>query len=265
MFLRVERLAKKKRSYECEVLLRKEMARDDVLAKREELLLALGEQRETNSLAMVFRREPWNKSDRNGTVEDTEALLMQLMDIPEDNDVDVVLHVPDGLNVGAEMLADALWSHPGDVTVIVPFYAYSGTTLAALAADEIMLDPHAKLGPLVPYIDGYPADRLVAAASKKDSDWADDVTLQMAELAMTQVKALIVELLEDKTTKRRARGLAKHLVGGDKTPARPLDLAVAQKYGLPVCEGVPDVVYELMQSYRFGECARPGLDFGNAW
>ena len=46
----------------------------------------------------------------------------------------------------------ALKRHPGKKVVIVPHCAVSGGTLIALAADEILMDPDAVLGPLDPQI-----------------------------------------------------------------------------------------------------------------
>jgi len=55
--------------------------------------------------------------------------------------------MPGGLVLAAEQIAPALRRHSGTVTVFVPRYAMSGGTLIALAADEIVMDPNAVLGP----------------------------------------------------------------------------------------------------------------------
>ena len=47
------------------------------------------------------------------------------------------------------------------MTAVVPHYAMSGGTLIALAADEIVLDAHAALGPVDPQLGQYPAASLV--------------------------------------------------------------------------------------------------------
>lgn len=39
------------------------------------------------------------------------------------------------------MIATTVKLHPTNVTVMVPFYAMSGGTLIALAADEILMEP----------------------------------------------------------------------------------------------------------------------------
>lgn len=51
-----------------------------------------------------------------------------------------------------EQIANALKRHKGNVTVIIPFYAMSGGTLIAVAADEIIMNKDAVLGSLDPII-----------------------------------------------------------------------------------------------------------------
>ena len=43
------------------------------------------------------------------------------------------------------------------MTAVVPHYAMSGGTLIALAADEIVIDTHAVLGPVDPQLGQYAA------------------------------------------------------------------------------------------------------------
>jgi ClpP class serine protease len=64
----------------------------------------------------------------------------------------LILHTPGGLVIAARQVAAALASHDGKVTAVVPHYAMSGGTLVALAADEIVLDAHATLGPVDPQL-----------------------------------------------------------------------------------------------------------------
>jgi ClpP class serine protease len=62
----------------------------------------------------------------------------------------MILHTPGGLVLAAEQIAKALVEHKGKVTVFVPHYAMSGGTLIALAADQIVMDSNAVLGPIDP-------------------------------------------------------------------------------------------------------------------
>jgi ClpP class serine protease len=68
-----------------------------------------------------------------------------------------VIHTPGGLVLAAEQIAQGLARHPARVTVFVPHYAMSGGTLIALAADEIVMDENAVLGPVDPQVDRTPA------------------------------------------------------------------------------------------------------------
>src|SRR5437588_621424 len=79
-----------------------------------------------------------------------------------------------------------LEKHPARVCVLVPHYAMSGGTLIALAADEIILDRNAVLGPVDPQIGEYPAASILKAAEQPNPN-RDDRTLILADIA---VKAL---------------------------------------------------------------------------
>ena len=68
--------------------------------------------------------------------------------------------------VAARQIASALADHDGHVTAVVPHYAMSGGTLIALAADEVVLDAHAALGPVDPQLGRYPAGSLVEVAQR---------------------------------------------------------------------------------------------------
>ena len=69
-----------------------------------------------------------------------------------------------------------LRARKGKVTIFVPHYAMSGGTLIALAADEIVMDPHAVLGPVDPQLGDMPAASLVKAVARKDVNRVDDRT-----------------------------------------------------------------------------------------
>jgi hypothetical protein len=83
----------------------------------------------------------------------------------------------------ARQIATALADHDERVTAVLPHYAMSGGTLIALAADEIVLDSHASLGPVDPQLGQYPAASLVEVARRPGDH--DDQTLIMADLGGT--------------------------------------------------------------------------------
>jgi len=78
----------------------------------------------------------------------------------------------------------------------VPHYAMSGGTMIALAADEIVVDAHASLGPVDPQLGQYPAASLVAVSERPGDH--DDQTLLMADVgrkAIAQVEGFTERLL----------------------------------------------------------------------
>lgn len=85
-------------------------------------------------------------------IEDSEQVLRAIRMTAPEMPIDLVLHTPGGLVLAAEQIACALKRHPGKVTVFVPHYAMSGGSLIAMAADEIVLDPNAVLGPIDPQL-----------------------------------------------------------------------------------------------------------------
>ena len=65
-------------------------------------------------------------------------------------DVDLMLHSPGGFPEAAESIVDDIRRKFNHVRVIVPAYAKSAATMMAMAANEILLDQDAELGPIDP-------------------------------------------------------------------------------------------------------------------
>jgi hypothetical protein len=113
-----------------------------------------------------------------------------------------------GLVLAASQIADALRAHPGRVTVFVPHYAMSGGTLLALSADEIVMAPHAVLGPVDPQLGQHPAASLIKVVEQKPIAEIDDQTLieaDQAGKALSQVEASRRPSVEYIPTPYRAR------------------------------------------------------------
>src|SRR6185369_8350603 len=91
------------------------------------------------------------------SIDDSEAVLRAIRLTPPEQPIDVILHTPGGLVLAAEQIAKALVERKGKVTVFVPHYAMSGGTLIALAADEVVMDANAVLGPVDPQLGDMPA------------------------------------------------------------------------------------------------------------
>ena len=95
--------------------------------------------------------------------------------------------------------------------MLVPHYAMSGGTMLALAADEIVMDDNAVLGPVDPQIGQWPAASIIVAAERKPIERVNDETLMLADIsrkAQVQVKEFVHE--------RAARRLSRGACGEDR-------------------------------------------------
>ena len=229
--------------------------------ERAGILSRIEKARGTRALTLIHRREPW--SDEPGgfiTIEDSEALVAQIRRTPRDRPIDLIIHTPGGIALAAEMIAMAVKKHDGKVTAIVPFYAMSGGTLIALAADEILMEKESILGPVDPQIQGFPARSLITLLSRKPIETISDQMVVLSEIAqksVDQVKEFVKWLLEDKLDNKEREAIAIFLTGGYISHDTPIVLDVAKELGLPAKEGIPADVYDLFRTFEFGECARP--------
>ncbi len=176
-----------------------------VKSSREALLRSIEKKRGSRVITLIHRQEAVNffglSMRRFIDIEDSEEVLRAIKMTPDDMPIDFIIHTPGGLVLAAEQIARALKKHKGKVTVFVPHYAMSGGTLIAIAADEIVMDENAVLGPLDPQIGQYPAASILNVVKEKDINKVDDQTLILADIskkAIAQMKEFVTELLKDK-------------------------------------------------------------------
>ena len=166
--------------------------------------------------------------------------------------LDLLVHTPGGLVLAAGQIAKALRRHPGKVTVFVPHYAMSGGTLIALAADEIVMDPNAVLGPVDPQVGQSPAASILSVLQRKAPNEIDDQTLILADVAqkaVRQLEATVRELLAVRMPEDRAAALALKLSSGTWTHDYAISAEEAKSLGLPVSTDMPAEVYEFMELF----------------
>lgn len=241
--------------------------REEIMAQRMKILTQMERERASKVITLIHRKEPWLEDDAANslTIEDTEHVLMQIRKVPPTQSIDIIIHTPGGLMLAAEMIAMALKRHHSKVTAIVPFYAMSGGTMIALAADEIIMESYSVLGPLDPQINGLPANALLNLREHKPMETIADETLILADVAkqaLQETQSFIKWLLAGKLADEKLDTLAEFLTGGYITHDTPISLESAQGLGLTVREGVPIQVYELFETCRFGQADRPRL---NRW
>jgi ClpP class serine protease len=154
--------------------------------------------------------------------------------------------------------------------VIIPHYAMSGGTLIAMAADEIMMDPHAVLGPVDPQLGdaqgAYPATSILKVMEQKKIDEIDDRTLILAEeskKAVEQIKNIVRELVSDLGTPGNTDKIVEELVSGKYTHDFPITAKEAcELFGDCVNRELPREVYTLMSLYKMETRARrPSVEF----
>jgi ClpP class serine protease len=224
------------------------------------------QERKSRVIALIHRQEtvtlfgvPVSSSI---SIEDSEAVLRAIRLTPEDQPIDVILHTPGGLVLAAEQIAKALVQRKAKVTAFVPHYAMSGGSLIALAADEIVMDPNAVLGPVDPQIGDMPAASIIKLLSlKKPADISDEMLIlaDMSAKARVQVGVFVVEVLLKHMAKDKAVTLATTMTEGRWTHDFPITVEMARQLGLPVSTEMPRTVYDLMDLYPQGGRGRPSV------
>ena len=241
---------------------------------RRTLLVKMGKKRKSVVVTLIHRQEVLTflgiPLARYIDIDDSEQVLRAIRTTPKDVPIDLILHTPGGLALAATQIALALKAHPARKTVIIPHYAMSGGTLIALAVDEIVMDPHAALGPVDPQLGdqtgSYPATSLVKLLEKKKIDEVDDKTIilaDQAEKALSQIEALVRNILDGKCDGKKADVIVEEFVSGKYTHDHPF-LAEDAKRLLGECVNtdVPGEVYDLMKLYRMEVARRrPGVEY----
>src|SRR5882672_1237477 len=151
---------------------------------RRRMLASISSKRDATVITLIHRQETMSFLGfplmRHIDIDDSESVLKAIRGTPPGRTIEIILHTPGGLVLAATQIAQALADHDGRIVAVVPHYAMSGGTLIALAADEIVIDRHAALGPVDPQLGQYAARSLVEVA-KLPGDH-DDQTLLLADI-----------------------------------------------------------------------------------
>ncbi len=240
-------------------------------ASRTRLMYQLERKRKSRVIALIHRQETMNLLGfpvaRFINIEDSEEVLRAVQLTDADVPIDLILHTPGGLVLAAEQIAHALVAHRARVTVFVPHYAMSGGTLLALSADEIVMAPHAVLGPLDPQLGRFPAASIVRAVERKEAKGKDveDETLILADVAdkaIRQVRASVERILvRNGWEGARATAVAEALTEGRWTHDYPITVEQARELGLPVGVDMPEDIYRFMSLFPQPRAQRPSVEY----
>jgi ClpP class serine protease len=240
--------------------------RQMMLLQRRRALAILSRKRQGTVITLIHRQESMSLLGfpivRYIDIDDAESVLRAINETPAGRSIEIVLHTPGGMVIAARQIATALADHDGHVTAVVPHYAMSGGTMIALAADEIVVDAHASLGPVDPQLGQYPAASLVAVSERPGDH--DDQTLLMADVgrkAIAQVEGFTERLLGRHMPAGRAAEVARLLATGTWTHDHPLQVHELQALGLPVRVGVPEGERELMTLYPQPRGRPPAVEY----
>ncbi len=192
------------------------------------LLTRFEKSRGSRVIALVHRQETMSflgfRVMRYIDVHDSEEVLRAISLTDLESPIDLILHTPGGLVLAAGQIAQALHRHRGKVTVFVPHYAMSGGTLIALAADEIVMDHNAVLGPVDPQLGPSPAASVLVVLDKKEPKDIDDQTLILADVsrkAIAQLRAAVRALLAERMPPRGGGCASRQTGPGNLDPRLP--------------------------------------------
>ena len=241
--------------------------------QRVQAIQELEQKRKSRVILLIHRQESVSflgiPLSRYISIEDSEQVLRAIRLTPPDIPIDLILHTPGGLVLATEQIARALIRHPSKVTVLVPHYAMSGGTMLALAADEIIVDANAVLGPVDPQLGNMAAASILSVVEKKPIENIDDQTLMMADLArkaVNQVQRFVRTLLEDNVPQQKISPenidkIIDALTTGKITHDCPITFEEAINLGLPITIGLPKSIYQLMDLYPQPQGGRPSVQY----
>src|SRR5256714_9497619 len=233
---------------------------------RRRTLSRIAQKRDATVITLIHRQETLSLLGiplaRYIDIDDSQSVLRAIRETPPKKAIEIILHTPGGLVLAASQIARALADHDGRIVAVVPHYAMSGGTLIALAADEIIIDRHAALGPVDPQLGQYAARSLVDVAARPGRH--SDETLLLADVgrkALVQVEATVVALLAKHMSPARAGDVARLLATGVWTHDHPLMAPELEQLGLPVKVGVPAEERALMDLYPQPRGRESGVEY----
>jgi ClpP class serine protease len=237
-------------------------------ASRLRLLHRFQQSRKSRVISLVHRQETMSFLGfpimRYIDINDSEEILRAIKLTDPDTPIDLIIHTPGGLVLAAGQIAHALRRHRAKVTVFVPHYAMSGGTLISLAANEIVMDANAVLGPLDPQLGEAPAASILSVLERKKPEDIEDKTFILADVsrkAILQLRKTVQELLGERMAQDAATALADKLTTGTWTHDYGIGAEEAKQLGLPISTDMPEEVYDFMALFPQPTRTRPSVEY----
>jgi len=235
-------------------------------ASRLRLLHRFQQSHKSRVISLVHRQETMSFLGfplmRYIDINDSEEVLRAIKLTDPDTPIDLIIHTPGGLVLAAGQIAHALRRHRAKVTVFVPHYAMSGGTLISLAANEIVMDANAVLGPVDPQLGEAPAASILSVLERKKPEDIEDKTFILADIsrkAILQLRKTVQELLGERMAQDAATALADKLTTGTWTHDYGITCEAAKAFGLNVSSDIPAEVLQLMS--LFPQPKRQGVEY----
>ncbi len=214
------------------------------------LIATIQQNRKSRVITIIHRR---HMESSQLDLDDLEDVLTAIQETRADCPLDIILHTPGGSGLAGSQIARAIKAHPAKKTAFVPYYAMSAGTLIALAVDEIVMSPHAALGPIDPQYGPFPAASIVRVAGQKKVDDLGDDTLILADMsrkALVQAKEQACELMQGTYSHDGSCSITDELVSGRWTHDYPITVSAARELGLRVSTDMIPEVTELVHCFR---------------
>ncbi|WP_339749223.1 hypothetical protein [uncultured Maricaulis sp.] len=175
----------------------------------------------------------------------------------------VVLHTLGGYARPAHMIALALKQHikqakhsskrDPHVTAYVPYVAMSGGAMIALAAEKVVMDPTASLGPIDTIYGGFPTETYRDLLDKKGPLATQDVLVMLAHEAekydryADRIAREIVHT-NHKDANKDPNFLADYLSSGELSHSEAISPDAAAKLGMNIATKIPADIYGLVDA-----------------
>ena len=178
--------------------------------------------------------------------------------------IDLIVHTPGGLVLGRGADRARAEAPPGQGHGLRAALRHVGGTLIALAADEIVMDPNAVLGPVDPQLGESPAASVLKVLDQKKPEDIEDQTMILADVsrkAISQVKRTVQDLLSERMSQEQAGALAEKLSTGTWTHDYPITAEEGKSLGLPISTEMPEEVYQFMALFQQPTRTRPSVEY----
>jgi membrane-bound ClpP family serine protease len=184
-------------------------------------------------------------------MKDARKIMDILRDVPENQNIDLILDTPGGSLTAAEIIINAFRNTKCNIRVFIPYQAMSaGTLISITVANEIYMGKNAYMGPVDPQLSSFSAISISNYASKlstkQNLSWIGDLIClagNSAELAITRVEELVEQVYKERSLD--SESTLKELVGKHSHDKPLFYSQLTDILPIDTHDGIPKDVLEL--------------------